>query len=230
MRARNAPLSAPDTVVEVTALSHDGRGIARLAGKALFIEDALPGETVRFRIIKRRREFDEAQVTEVLQASPHRVEPRCRHYGVCGGCVLQHLSPEAQVAAKQQTLLDNLERIGGLKPVELAQPLLGPVWGYRRRARFSTHRDSDGKVAVGFKERHRARVTDIRQCHVLDPKVGGLMEKLSELLSGFSIADRISHVEVAVGEDVTVLSLRLVAVPSETDMLQLAAFGQHIEC
>jgi 23S rRNA (uracil1939-C5)-methyltransferase len=227
MRARNAPRAAPDTAVEITALSHDGRGIARLDGKAMFIEDALPGETVRFRILKRRREFDEAQVTEVLQASPQRTEPRCRHYGVCGGCVLQHMAPEAQIAAKQQTLLDNLERIGGMRPEEVTQPLLGPVWGYRRRARFSAHRMPNGKVAVGFKERHRHHVTDIWQCHVLDPKIGGLMDKLSGLLSALSIADKLPQVEVAIGEDSAVLSLRVLAAPDEKDMAQITAFGQQ---
>jgi 23S rRNA (uracil1939-C5)-methyltransferase len=227
MRARNAPMPAPDTAVEITALSHDGRGIARLGGKAMFIEDALPGETVRFRILKRRREFDEAQVTEVLQASPQRVEPRCRHYGVCGACVLQHMAPEAQIAAKQQALLDNLERIGGMRPEEVAQPLLGPEWGYRRRARFSAHRMPDGKVAVGFKERHRHHVTDIWQCHVLDPKIGGLMDKLSELLSALSIADKLPQVEVAIGEGAGVLSLRVLTSPSEADMAQIAAFGRQ---
>jgi 23S rRNA (uracil1939-C5)-methyltransferase len=227
MRARNAPRPAPDTEVEITALSHDGRGIARLAGKAMFIEDALPGEIVRFRILKRRREFDEAQVTEVVQASPQRVEARCRHYGVCGGCVLQHLAPEAQIAAKQQTLLDSLERIGGMRPEVVAPPLLGPSWGYRRRARFSVHRNFDGKVAVGFKERHRHRVTDIRQCHVLDPRIGGLMDKLSELLSGLSIADKIPQVEVAMGDGAAVLSLRALADPSEADWARIAAFGQQ---
>lgn len=227
MRARNAPMPAPDTAVEITALSHDGRGIARLAGKAMFIEDALPGETVRFRILKRRREFDEAQVTEVLHASPQRVGPRCRHYGVCGGCVLQHLSPEAQIAAKQQTLLDNLERIGGVRPDQVAAPLLGPAWGYRRRARFSAHRNPGGKVAVGFKERHRHHVTDIWQCHVLDTKIGGLMDKLSELLSALSIADKVPQVEVAIGDDAAVLSLRVLTTPSEADMTRIMAFGQE---
>jgi 23S rRNA (uracil1939-C5)-methyltransferase len=220
-------MPAPDTAVEITALSHDGRGIARLAGKAMFIEDALPGETVRFRILKRRREFDEARVTDVIQASPQRMEPRCRHYGVCGGCVLQHMSPEAQIAAKQQTLLDNLERIGGMRPDKVAPPLPGPVWGYRRRARFSAHRMPGGKVAVGFKERHRHHVTDIWQCHVLDPKIGGIMDKLSGLLSGLSIADKLPQVEVAIGEDAAVMSLRVLAAPSEADMDQIAAFGQQ---
>jgi 23S rRNA (uracil1939-C5)-methyltransferase len=220
-------MPAPDTAVEITALSHDGRGIARLAGKAMFIEGALPGETVRFRIIKRRREFDEAQVTEVLQPSPQRVEARCRHYGVCGGCVLQHLATEAQVAAKQQTLLDNLERIGGLKPTRVASPLLGPVWGYRRRARFSARRTPSGKVAVGFKERHRHHVTDILQCHVLDSKIGGIMDKLSELLSGLSIPDKIPQVEVAMGDDAAVLSIRVLAALDAADIEKLTTFGQE---
>jgi 23S rRNA (uracil1939-C5)-methyltransferase len=224
---RNAPMPAPDTTVEITALSHDGRGIARLAGKAMFIEDALPGESVRFRIYKRHREYDEAQTTEVLQASPQRVEPRCRHFGVCGGCALQHLAPEAQVTAKQQTLLDNLERIGGLKPKQVAVPLLGPVWGYRRRARLSAYRDPSGKVLVGFTERHRHRVTDILHCDVLDPKVGGLMDKLSELLSGLSIPDKIPQLEVAVGDDATVLVMRVMASPNDADRRQLEAFGQQ---
>ena len=227
VRARNAPLPAPDTAVEITALSHDGRGIARLGGKAMFIEDALPGESVRFRIHRRRREYDEAQVTEVLRASPQRVEPRCGHFGICGGCALQHLAPDAQVAAKQQTLLDNLERIGGLRPVQVGAPLLGPVWGYRRRARLSAYREPGGKVLVGFTERHRHRVTDVWHCHTLDPKVGGLIDKLSELLSGLSIPDKIPQLEVAVGDDGVVLVIRVMAPPSDADRRQLADFGEQ---
>lgn len=227
VRARNAPVPAPDTAVEITGLSHDGRGIARLAGKTMFVEDALPGESVRFRLLKRRREYDEAQVTEVLLASPQRVEPRCGHFGICGGCALQHLAPEAQVAAKQQTLLDNLERIGGLKPRTVAAPLLGPVWGYRRRARLSAYREPGGKVLVGFTERHRHRVTDVWHCHVLDPRVGGLIDKLSELLSSLSIPDKIPQVEVAAGDDDVVLVIRVMAPSSDTDRKQLQSFGER---
>src|SRR5579859_333854 len=178
------PQSRAEASVAVTALSHDGRGIARLRGKTLFIEDALPGETVRFRLLRKRSDFDEAQVTEILQASPDRVQPRCRHFGVCGGCAFQHLSPEAQVAAKQQSLLDSLKRIGGVTPAEVIPPLMGPAWGYRRRARLSAHLNTNsGKVAVGFTERHRHLITDVWQCHTLDPKVGARIEKISQLLS-----------------------------------------------
>lgn len=213
--------------VAVTALSHDGRGIARLRGKTVFIDEALPGETVRFRFLKKRRDYDEAQATEILVASPDRIEPRCQHFGVCGGCALQHLSPAAQVTAKQQTLLDNLQRIGGIAPREVMPPLMGASWGYRRRARLSAHRNpNSGKVLVGFTERHRHLVTDVWHCHTLDPRVGGHIEKISELLSGLSIADRIPQMEVAVGDDATVLSLRVLAAPNEADRRRLAAFEQ----
>ena len=222
------PQSRAELSVAVTALSHDGRGIARVRGKTVFIEDALPGETVRFRLLKKRSDFDEAQVTEILEASPDRVQPRCQHFGVCGGCALQHLSPEAQVAAKQKTLLDNLKRIGGVVPAEVMPPLMGPAWGYRRRARLSAHLDTkSGKVAVGFTERHRHFITDVWHCHTLDPKVGERIEKISELLSSLSIANRVPQMEVAVGDDAVVLSLRVLSPPDGTDMERLAAFEKQ---
>src|SRR5512146_67318 len=152
----------PEQSATVAALSHDGRGIAKLSGKTLFIEDALPGEEVTFRILKRHRDYDDARVVEVLKASPVRVIPRCKHYGICGGCSLQHLEPAAQLTAKQQTLLDNLKRIGGLEPDGLLPPPTGPVWDYRRRARFSVHKSGTGRVFLGFKERNRPLVTELQ--------------------------------------------------------------------
>ena len=207
----------------VSALSHDGRGIAKLAGKTLFIEDALPGEEVSFRIQRRHRDYDEARLVEVLIPSPERVAPRCGHFGVCGGCSLQHLEPKAQIAAKQQTLLDSLKRIGGLDPQELLPPLTGPVWGYRRRARFSVYK-SEGRVFVGFMERYRDRVTELRHCDIMDPKVGGLIAPLAEMLGSLSIAERIPQVEAVVSDDATVLALQVFATPSDVDRSILAAF------
>jgi 23S rRNA (uracil1939-C5)-methyltransferase len=224
--ARAAPGAEP--TAEITGLSHDGRGIARLKGKTVFIEDALPGETVRFRTLKKRSDFDEAQVTEVITPSSERAEPRCAHFGTCGGCALQHLSPEGQLAAKQQTLLDNLKRIGGLVPETVLPPLRGPEWGYRRRARLSAHLDTrGGKVTVGFTERHRHFITDVQHCHTLDPRVGGAIDRISQALSGLSIADRIPQMEVAVGDDCIALSLRALSPPTDSDRRQLAAFEQE---
>lgn len=226
----------PDAVAPrapVTALSHDGRGIARLRGKTLFIEDALPGEEVAFRFLRRRRDFDEAQAIEIIHAAPEQVSPRCAQYGVCGGCVLQHLHPDAQVAAKQQTLLDNLQRIGGVTPDAILPPLRGSVWGYRRRARLSVHSEGPGRVRVGFTERHRSYVTATERCHVLDPRVGELITPLGELIGSLSIANRLPQIEVAVGDSATILLMRVLSPVSGQDKEKLAAFetryGVHIE-
>lgn len=213
----------PEQTAAVSALSHDGRGIAKIAGKTLFIEDALPGEEVAFRVYKRHRDYDEAKLLEVLKPSPQRVAPRCAHFGACGGCSLQHLESEAQIAAKQQSLLDSLKRIGGLEPDELLPPLTGPVWGYRRRARFSVHKTGP-QVFVGFKERYRPLVADLHHCDVVDPKLGGLIAPLSELLAALSIADCVPQLEAALGEEGVVLVLRVLCPPSEADLAALTAF------
>lgn len=213
----------PARPVTITALSHDGRGIARVQGKTLFVEDALPSEEVTVRLQRRHKDYDEGRIEDLLKSAPERCVPRCAHFGVCGGCSLQHLEPTAQIAAKQRTLLDNLRRIGGLEPAELLTPLTGPVWGYRRRARLSAHKNGQ-RVFVGFKERHRPLVADLRRCDVLDMKVGGLIEPLSELLGGLSISDRIPQLEVSVGGDEVVLSLRMLDSPSALDRVKLEAF------
>lgn len=216
----------PEQTASVDTLSHDGRGIAKLAGKTLFIEDALPGEEVAFRIYKRHRDYDEARLLEVLKPSPLRVVPRCAHFGTCGGCSLQHLEPEAQIAAKQQSLLDSLKRIGGLEPVELLPPLTGPMWGYRRRARLSVHK-AGTRVFIGFKERYRPLVAELRSCDVLDPKLSGLIAPLAELLGTLSIADRIPQLEAAMADEAIVLVFRVLSPPSEADRAALAVFEKQ---
>src|SRR5210317_893336 len=105
-------LPEPRSDVTIESLGHDGRGVTHLDGKAVFIDGALPGEVVSFEYLTSRKKFDEGRVTEVQQASPDRVEPKCPHFGLCGGCSLQHMEAGAQIRAKQQVLLDNLRHIG----------------------------------------------------------------------------------------------------------------------
>src|SRR6185312_3746569 len=119
----------PVQEVDITDLSHDGRGVAHVDGKALFVAGALPGERVSLRALTRHRHFDEAKVESVLKASPDRIEPRCIHFGVCGGCALQHLAPAAQIAAKQRVLAENFERIGKVEPARWLDPLTDAEWG-----------------------------------------------------------------------------------------------------
>jgi len=217
----------PMTTGHVEGLSNDGRGIARINSKTVFIEGGLPGENVEFQIIRRHREYDEARIHNIHKSSAQRVQPKCRHYGVCGGCVLQHLSPDAQLAAKQKSLLDNLKRIGRVQPQAILAPLIGSIWGYRRRARLSVHRAySHADVHVGFVEKHSKHITDILRCETLHPKIGLIIQPLAALIAALSINDRIPQIEVAVSESATVLVLRILAQPETSDRIKLFEFAQ----
>ncbi len=211
---------------DVVDLAHDGRGIARDAGKAVFIEGALPGERVRYRVIKRRRHLDEAGLVEVLVASPDRVAPVCAHFGVCGGCSLQHLSAPAQLAAKQRQLLDNLERIGRVLPDRVLPPLRGPEWAYRRRARLGVkYVHKKGRVLAGFREREKPYIADIQRCEILLEPMATLPRDLAALVETLAIREKIPQVEVAAGDQATALVFRVLEPPGFEDVQKIAAFG-----
>jgi 23S rRNA (uracil1939-C5)-methyltransferase len=209
-------------------LSHDGRGVAHIEGKTVFVADALPGERVRARLTRRHRHFDEARAEEILQASPDRVEPRCPHYGVCGGCVLQHLAGGAQVTAKQNVLAQNFARIGHIEPVRWLAPLTADSWGYRRRARLSVkHVAKKGRTLVGFRERDPRFVADLAHCDVLDPALGERLDALGAMLNTLDAAASIPQIEFAAGDAARVLVFRHLQPLSEADRAKLAAFGRE---
>jgi 23S rRNA (uracil1939-C5)-methyltransferase len=211
---------------DIVDLAHDGRGVARVDGKAVFIDGALPGERVRFRVIKRRRQLDEAGLTEVLSASPDRVVPACEHFGICGGCSLQHLSAPAQLAAKERQLLDNLERIGRVRPERVLPPLRGPAWGYRRRARLGVkYVHKKGRVLAGFREREKPYLADLRRCEVILEPLANLPTDLAALVETLAIREKIPQVEVSAGDAATALVFRVLEAPGPQDVEKIAAFG-----
>ena len=211
---------------DVVDLAHDGRGVARDAGKAVFIEGALPGERVRYRVFKRRRQLDEAGLVEVLSPSPDRVVPHCGHFGICGGCSLQHLSAPAQLEAKQRQLLDNLERIGRVIPERVRAPLRGPAWGYRRRARLGVkYVHKKGRVLAGFREREKPYIADIRRCEILPEPLATLPENLAALVESLDIREKLPQVEVAGGDAATALVFRVLEPPGASDIEKISAFG-----
>jgi 23S rRNA (uracil1939-C5)-methyltransferase len=217
--------SQVEEVGSVAALTHDGEGIVR-EGKAAFVAGALPGEKVRFRRFQRHRQHDDAELLEVLEPSADRVAPRCAHFGVCGGCALQHLSAEAQLEAKQTELRDNLERVGRVSPREWLPPLRGPVWNYRRRARLgSKFVIKKDRMVVGFRERLAPYVAEIKRCEVLAKPLDGLIEPLALLLNGLSIRQRIPQIEAAVADNVVALVLRVLDPPSAEDLQRLREFA-----
>jgi 23S rRNA (uracil1939-C5)-methyltransferase len=216
---------APEEEASIVDLSHEGHGVARMDGKAVFVADALPGERVRLRRGRRRRSFDEATLLEVLEASPDRVEAACPHFGVCGGCALQHLSPAAQLRFKQSQLLENLARIGRLAPERVLEPLRGPVWNYRRRARLGAkYVLRKHRVVVGFRERSAPYVADLETCRVLQSPADQLLQPLAALIQGLSIANRVPQVELAVGDGLCALVLRVLDAPTAADLEQLLSF------
>ena len=221
-------ISAAPEEADIVDLSHEGHGVARLDGKAVFVTDALPGERVVLRRVRRHRNFDEAVLESVLEASPDRVVPPCPHYGTCGGCALQHLSPAAQLTFKQGQLLENLARLGSVAPERTLEPLPGPVWGYRRRARLGIkHVPRKGRVVVGFRERAAPYVADLHGCSVLAPPLGTLMDPLAVLIGGLSIAARVPQAEVAVADNGCAMVLRVLDPPSAVDLERLREFERE---
>jgi 23S rRNA (uracil1939-C5)-methyltransferase len=220
--------SSPVQEADIVDLAHDGRGVARVAGKAVFIEGALPSERVRFRVLKRRRQMDEAGLVDVLVASPDRAAPRCAHFGLCGGCTLQHLAPAAQLAAKERQLLENLQRIGNAQPERVLAPLRGPDWAYRRRARLGIkYVHKKGRVLAGFREREKPYIADIQHCEVLLAPLGNLPQELAALTETLVIRDKLPQVEVAAGDQATALVFRVLEFPGAADLQKLAFFGEQ---
>ncbi len=226
--SRSNSVSATPFDAHITDLGHDGRGVARINGKTVFISGALPGERVTARLRKRHRHFDEAEVVEVITASPHRVEPLCRHFAQCSGCSLQHLDAPAQIAAKQRVLAENFERIGKVTPRSWLPPLSAEPWAYRRKGRLSVrHVAKKGRVLVGFREKQNPRfVTEIQRCEVMHPSLGPKVGLLAELLGTMDAVDTIPQIEFAAGDDLMALVFRHMQPLSERDLAALTAFGR----
>jgi 23S rRNA (uracil1939-C5)-methyltransferase len=214
-------------IAEVSALTLEGSGVLAPGGKRVLVPGALTGEEVLFQRRRRRRNYDEGLLVEVRRASPDRVVPACEYFGRCGGCSLQHLSPEAQLAMKQGTLLESLARIAGLEPAALLPPLRGAVWGYRRKARLAVrHVERKGRVLVGFRENDKPWVVDMLTCATVEPAISRLLEPLSRLIGDLSIRARLPQVEATVADNATALVLRVLDPPTGADrerMLEFAA-------
>jgi 23S rRNA (uracil1939-C5)-methyltransferase len=217
-------------VLDIESLDLQARGVARRGGKVVFVEGALPGEQVQARIINSKTSFDIARVERLVHASSQRVEPPCPYFGVCGGCIMQHLEPGAQVAVKQRVLEDAFWHIGKLRPGRIFPALHGPSWGYRNRARLSVRMvNKKGGVMVGFRERHSRYVTDMTQCLVLPRHVSSLLAPLRSLIGSMSTPDRLPQIEVSVGDRTTALLLRHLEPLVEADIALLKAFGARYD-
>lgn len=235
--ARARADTAPVAIFDIDSLDLEGHGVARSEGKVAFVHGALPGERVEANIVRRKPRFDVAETRTVLRENASRVQPRCPHFGVCGGCSMQHLHTRAQVSVKERALEDTLWHIGRIKPATMLRPIVGPAWGYRYRARFSVrHVAKKGGVLVGFHERGSSFVADIRECHVVPATMSALLLPLRALIAELSIRDRVPQIEMAIGEhrdtrgapdEVIALVLRVLEPPTEADLERLRQFARE---
>lgn len=220
--------------IDIKSLDMDGRGVGHLAnedgspGKVVFVEGALPGERVSYETLKKKKNWEAGRMLTLQRASSMRVEPKCRHFGYCGGCSMQHLEPVAQVAMKQRVLEDNLKHIAKVKADTIMRPMFGPTWDYRFRARLSVrHVPKKNTVMVGFHEKASALVADIVTCEILPDHVARLIVPLRELIAAMALHDQIPQIEVAIGEESTVLVLRIMAPLGRKDEVRLKAFADQ---
>jgi 23S rRNA (uracil1939-C5)-methyltransferase len=226
-RRQRLPQDPIETQIE--SLSHDGRGVARIEGKTTFIDGALAGETVKFLYIKKHSKYDEGKTVEVVASeNADRVEAKCQHFGVCGGCSLMHMSPEAQLRLKQKTLTEHLDHFGNIEPQQWLEPLKGPLWGYRRKARLGVKNVvKKDRVLVGFREKGAPYLAVLDQCEVLDPRVGLRLTELGTMIEGLEANSRIAQIEVAMDDDHVALIFRNLDELSASDQQALIAYGQQ---
>lgn len=226
-KRRRKPLPQEPVRCAIETLSHDGRGIARNTGKIQFVDGALPGETVMAKMVGSRSKFDELRTLEVLEASPQRLTPPCDFADLCGGCSLQHMSGDAQIQFKEQTLREHFAHFGGIEPEEWIAPMRSEPLGYRRKARLGVkYVPARESVLVGFREKRNSFLTDIDRCVVLDPRIGERIMPLRELLHGLEAFRRIPQVEVACGDDAAAMVFRNMDELSDADRDALVRFGQ----
>jgi len=228
-RSRRRKLPQDPVAATIESLSHDGKGVAHIDGKATFIHGALPQEEVMFRYTKKQKSHDEGMTVEVITSSVDRVEPPCEHFGLCGGCSLQHLGVEHQLNAKQEALMEAFKRIGKVEPEKVLAPLTtGSSLGYRRKARLGVkYVVKKGKVLVGFRERGSGFLADLSSCKVLHPKVGELLTELGHLIYNISIRERIPQIEVSMGDAECVLIFRILDPLSKADEALLISFASE---
>ncbi|ASK26934.1 23S rRNA (uracil(1939)-C(5))-methyltransferase RlmD [Neisseria chenwenguii] len=204
-------------VADVSSLDFEGRGVAKIGGKTVFVKGAMPSEKVVCRIVKSKKQFDEAETVEVLRASGERVEPECRYFDTCGGCALQHIAPQSQVAFKQRIVEEQLARIGKVVPQRVLPPIYGAAWHYRSRARLSVEVDKAGRLKMGFHEKKTNDVVDIRSCKLLPVHISGCLPQVGDLLRRLvGAAQQVGFVEFYFGQELTVLNIKLNNSPSET--------------
>ncbi|MGD0961096.1 MAG: 23S rRNA (uracil(1939)-C(5))-methyltransferase RlmD [Methylomonas sp.] len=225
--ARKKKFPQDAVTVNIESLTHDGRGVARVDGKVVFIDEALPGEQVEFVYTDSHKDYAEGKVVNLLTRAEYRIKPACAHFGSCGGCSFQHVADAEQIKLKEELLKEQFARIGKLQIPVIWEALTGPHWGYRSKARMGVKFVAKkGKVLVGFRERRHPYLAEIDSCKVMHPLVGENLTALGEMIAKLSIKDKIPQIEVAIGDEDCVLAFRVLEPPTAADQQHMREFAR----
>lgn len=223
-------LNQEPVTTTIETLSHDGRGITHLNGKTVFVAGGLPGETLQFEYLRQRNSFDEARAVNIIAAGPGRVEPKCAHFGVCGGCSLQHIDLSLQLQSKQQAFKELLWKQARIEPKQWLEPITGPGWGYRRKARLGVkYVAKKNRVLIGFREKQARLITDSQQCEVLAPAIGQHLAAFAALLGDFSNRDKIPQLEISAADNANAVVIRHLAPFNAVDLTALETFARQYD-
>lgn len=194
-------------------------------GELFFVEGALPGETVQVEVYRKTSKVMEARVVEVVTASKDRIAPKCAVFGLCGGCSLQHMPPEQQIAFKQAMLADQFQHLAGVQPKIWLSPLQKDIFGYRTKARLGVkYVVKKGGVLIGFREKGGKYLTQMSRCEVLHPVLGENLESLKAWVMSLSIREHIPQFECAVDDSSAALIVRHLEPFTEDDLQKTRDF------
>lgn len=237
-RASTRPSQLPRYIFKVERLSHEGRGIAHYAadeqehpsdkhGKKVFIRYALPGETVEAQITHQAKKLEEAESVRLIsEPSPYRIEPICPHFGVCGGCNMQHIQPDEQIRLKQEVLKSHLEHFAGIQTEQWLTPVRSDRVDYRHKARIGVrYIPNQNKFLMGFREAQSNRLTEITTCKILDAELDQALPELKQMLESLKGKADLGHIELAKGDREVALLIRHINKLNKNDVNLLKDFA-----
>lgn len=216
-------------LLTIKRLDHHGDGVGFWQKKPVFVPGTLPGEQALVQLTEQKRQYARGQLIKLDSQATQRVEPGCPLYQQCGGCSLQHLSHQGQVAHKQQALNELMQKFAG-DEVTLSTPIEDAAWHYRRRARISLQVDKKGALAMGFRARQRSAIIDVSHCPVLSEPLNQLLAQLRACLDSLRGRRILGHLDLIDADNTCVVSLRTTKVLHSDDRHTLMEWAQALGC
>ncbi|OUS23510.1 hypothetical protein A9Q98_14710 [Thalassotalea sp. 42_200_T64] len=212
--------------IDIKSLDINGDGVGKIGKKTIFIESALPGETVEAKVTQEKSKYLRGKTKKVLISANNRVKPRCKHFYQCGGCDLQHLNYQGQLEFKQQKVSDLFHRNSDIVALPWRLSLTANEWNYRRKARIGVQYNKHKQAIVGFRQKGSNVLTQIKTCPVLPQLFANEFDDFTRLINSLETKAAITHIEVIDAETALVI-FRQVGKLSEQDRQKIIDFNRQ---